>query len=125
MQRYERLLAIQTRLFGVDGGPTANAREDFAKALEGAEQWSEARLFREEVLGARRRNLGEDHRDTLIAEIWLARNLAHDAMYEEALFLAIHARDCWRRDDQVDDEDIDVAERLVTSIEKAGGLGRS
>lgn len=72
------------------GGPTANARELLAKRLEKADRWPEARVLREEVLAARRRNLGADDEGTLSAERWLARSLAHDRIDEEAVALADH-----------------------------------
>lgn len=115
----EREVRTQIRLFGVDGGPTANARKDLAERLEGADRWIEARVLREEVLAGRRRHLGADHRETLVAELWLARNLSRDCIYDQALALAVHARDGF-----VDQEDIEAAERAVSSIERSrGGAG--
>jgi hypothetical protein len=109
-QRVQTLI----RTHGVDGGPTATARADLAERLERADRWSEARVLREEVLIARRRNLGADNEQTLSAELWLARNLTRDGMYEQALALAQHARA-----QAVDDEHIESAERMVARIEKA------
>lgn len=113
----EQRLRILTRTYGVDGGPTAKGRADLAERLEHADRWTEARVLREEVLDARRRNLGADHQETLSAELWLARNLSRDGMHEQALALATHARD-----GAVDDEHRQGAERMVAYIEEAGGL---
>jgi Tetratricopeptide repeat len=75
LEKAEDLLALQIRVFGPDGGPTANAREDVAERLEKLGRFIEARPLREEVLAARRRHLGDEDPDTLSAEEWLGWNL--------------------------------------------------
>ena len=117
----EGRVQTQTRGFGVDGSPTANAREDLAAALEKGERWTEARVLREEVLAARRRNIGEDAVLTLAAEGRLALNLSHGEQWAEALPLAIHARDSYRK--LGDSERADQLEQVVISIRSDGALG--
>jgi hypothetical protein len=52
LRQREDLLATQIRVFGPDGGPTANARADVAEQLEAMGRFPEARLLRLEVLAA-------------------------------------------------------------------------
>jgi len=81
----ERNIQTHSRFAGSDGGPAVNAREDLARSLEHADRWTEARVLREEVLAARRRNLGEENVQTLTAEVRLAVNLSHDGLNADAL----------------------------------------
>jgi hypothetical protein len=117
----EQRVQLMIRTHGVDGGPTSFARADLAVRLENADKWSEARVLREEVLASRRRNLGADNQQTLWAELWLATNLARGGSYDDALPLAVHARDGFRQVDGVDQEAFQTAEEIVTWITSSTG----
>ena len=90
LNRLEALLARQIRIFGPDGGPAANARELVATQLEKMDRFTEARLLREEVVAAFRRNRGEEDEYTLLAEEWLGTNLAKSGKPREARLLYGH-----------------------------------
>jgi hypothetical protein len=47
-------------------------------------RFPEARLLRTEVLAAHRRHWGEEDPETLVAEEWLALNLANSGLTEDA-----------------------------------------
>lgn len=90
VKQLEDVLAAQIRLFGLDGGPTANARDDLAKQLEGMGRFTEARILREEVFAANQRHRGDEDSDTLTAEERLALNLANSGLTEDAKPLLAH-----------------------------------
>ena len=99
----EDVLARQIRLFGPDGGPTANARAEVAKRLEILERFVEARVLREEVVAAFRRHRGNDDLYTLVAEEWLAFDLVQCGMRDEASDLYSHVFQVRLRDLGPDD----------------------
>lgn len=97
LKLFEKNLARQIRLFGVDGGGAANARAGVAGQLEKMGRFDEARLLRQEVLAAFRRNRGDEDRYTLLQEEWLAVNLAKSGLHEEARVHLVHIRDGYIR----------------------------
>src|ERR1022692_5351164 len=74
LERAEKTLSTQIRMFGPDGGPTANARARVATVLERMDRFIEAGFLRDEVLAANRHHLGTEHVRTLMAEMGLAYN---------------------------------------------------
>jgi Tetratricopeptide repeat len=82
LKKAEDLLALQIRVFGLDGGPITNAREDVAERLENLGRFIEARPLPAEVLAARRRHLGDEDPETLSAEEWPGWNLAKEGLRE-------------------------------------------
>jgi hypothetical protein len=86
----DQRLSSAIRKFGTDGGASANARADVAKRLEELGRYAEARLLRQEVLGANQVRLGSEHPHTLIAQSWLILNLRESGMNAEARPLAMH-----------------------------------
>jgi hypothetical protein len=117
----EKLVAVQIRLFGEDGGPTSRARADLARALESAGRPIEARVLWEQVVLAHRRNRGPEDEQTLDAELWLVSSLARQGMYEDALPLAVHVRDGRRHIKGIKSNDIAKADQWVTTLTKALG----
>ena len=120
IEMIEESIQFCIRTTGVDGGPTANGRELLATCLEDADRWVEARVLREEVLSARRRNLGDEERFTLSAELYLAINLSHFGLNADALPLALHARDGFRLLDV--SEMADLAGEWVNFINSSAGM---
>jgi hypothetical protein len=110
----EETVQLFVRTHGVDGLATTRAREGLATALEGADRWVEARVVREEVLSARRRNKGDEDLGTLNAELHLGVILNHVGLIAEALPLAIHGRGGFERLGEA--AQADVAANSVSSI---------
>lgn len=90
-----------------------------AKALDSAGRQTEARVLREQVVAACRRNRGDEDEQTLDAELWLAVSLAREGMYKGALSLATHAADGRRR---IGSSEVANADGIVQAIVQAGGL---
>ena len=120
IEMVEAQIQFFIRTTGVDGGPTNNARALLASYLEDADRWLEARVLREEVLDARRRNLGTEESPTVTAELALAVNLSHAGLNVDALPLALHAREGFRNLE--DRENSDLANDWVAFIRTSGGL---
>ena len=93
LERRRRLLDRQIKVFGIDGGPTANSRADVAEQLEKMDRLPEARVLREEVVVAYRRNRGADDLFTVDSEEWLAANLMRSGMTADARPLLDHIVD--------------------------------
>jgi hypothetical protein len=89
----EDVLAMIIRLHGADSEQAAVGRSEVARRLESMARFAEARLLREEILDAHRRNLGDDHVETLDAEGILALNLVHAGLRPEAMPIFKHIRD--------------------------------
>lgn len=89
----EDVLAMLIRLHGPDSEQAVVGRGEVARRLESLNRFAEARLLREDLLVANRRNLGNDHISTLGAEANLAMNLIHEGSRREALPLLQHVRD--------------------------------
>jgi hypothetical protein len=89
----EDVLAMIIRLRGSDSEQAGVGRAEVAQRLESLSRFDEARLLREEILAADRRNLGDDHANTLSAEASLALNLVHAGLRPEAMPIFKHIRD--------------------------------
>lgn len=84
LKMYEGALAAAIAKFGPDSGPAARGRGEVALQLESMDRFNEARLLREEIFDAHRRNLGDDDEETLVAEAWLALNMMKFGLRVEA-----------------------------------------
>jgi hypothetical protein len=113
----DRLVGL-IRRFGADSLQAASARADIATKLEGLGRLEEGRLLREEVVAAHRRNMGEEHPQTLVAEAWLVQNLMSSELSEQARPIALHVYDTRRRIQGHDHEDTLRAKRF---LEEVGG----
>ena len=91
------LVDTQVRMFGVDGGPTANGRAEVARQLESMGRWVEARVFWEQVVAAYRRNRGADDLMTVQSEEFLALNLAKSGLHQDAINLMDHVVAVYRQ----------------------------
>jgi hypothetical protein len=120
LKRMESALAMQIRIFGPDGGPTARARAAVAEQLEGMGRLTEAQLLRQAVLNANRRHLGDEHPHTLIAEGWLAINLRDQGLGEAARPLFKHVYEVRRRTLGPGDQQTVQAERYLASVDDDG-----
>jgi eukaryotic-like serine/threonine-protein kinase len=120
LEAAEKGLALQIRLYGPDGGPTAASRGDVARQLERMGRLTEARLLREESLAAYQRRLGVEHRYTLDAELWLGMNLKAAGLPEEARSHFVHVCEVRRRILGPDDEQTHLAERFLASLGDMG-----
>jgi hypothetical protein len=121
LHRMEVLLARQIRLFGLDGGPTANARGAVAKQLERLGRLPEARLLREEILAAQRHHRGAEDPQTLNAELWLAINLRNQGLPEDARPFFVHVCEARRRVLGPDDEETVLADKYLASLDDRSG----
>lgn len=117
LKLHEDRLAKLIRRHGVDSGLAATARKDIATRLEHLGRVDEARLLREEVVAAFRRNRGNDDPYTLVEEEWLAHNLAMSGLAEQARVVALHIYEVRQRDLGPVHKDTIRAEALLSSIE--------
>jgi hypothetical protein len=122
LELLEESLGDQIRIFGPDGGPTADARARVAKQLEAMGQMAEARLLRVEVLTTYRKHMGEDHPTTLIMEAWLVNNLYLSGMTESARMGAKRLYEARLRVSGPDDENTLWVKRMLVAL---GSLGDS
>jgi hypothetical protein len=109
----EWAVGFNIRHFGEDSGQACRAREDLAKSLDAVGRHTEARVLREQVVSACRRNRGPEDEQTLDAELWLVVSLAREGLTGEALPLAVHVRD-GRRTNGTDDGKADEWVRALT-----------
>jgi hypothetical protein len=118
LKLHEDRLVTLIRRHGSDSGPATTARADIATRLEQLGRFDEARLLREEVVAAHRRNRGEDDLHTLIQEEWLVRDLWALGEREQARDLAVHIHQVRSRDQGVAHKDTLRAEALLRSIDE-------
>ena len=121
VQSSEWAVAFNIRHFGEDSGPACRAREDLAKGLDSVGRHTEARVLREQVVAACRRNRGPEDEQTLDAELWLVVSLAREGIYEEALPLAIHLRDGRRHIKGIKSSKIEEADKWVRALIEVRG----
>jgi tetratricopeptide (TPR) repeat protein len=120
LESAERSLQRAIRIYGPDGGPTAVCRGEVAKRLEALGRWDEARTRREEALDAYRRRLGDEHRYSLDAEMFLGDNLRNAGLTELARKYYLHVCEVRRRTLGPGDSQTQLAERCLDSL---GGNG--
>jgi hypothetical protein len=85
------------------------------------DRFEEARPLREQVADAYRRNLGDEHPDTLISEEWFAINLSRCGMLMESRALLSHVLEVRLRTlGDADDETIRVSRWLAFIDEQLG-----
>jgi hypothetical protein len=118
LRRLKRVLDLQIKVFGVDGGPTAKARFQVAMQLEKMGRLAEARVFLNEVVAAYSRNRGADDRYTLEYEEWLAANLMKSGLMDQARPLMMHVCDVRSRTLGPDDDGTKRARRRLAAIDR-------
>lgn len=118
LKLHEDRLVTLIRRHGSDSGPANTARADIATRLEQLGRLDEARLLRQEVVEAHRRNRGDDDFHTLIQEEWLVRDLRALGEREQARALAVHIHEVRNRDQGASHKDTLRAEALLRSIDE-------
>jgi hypothetical protein len=117
LEGLEKGLAKMVRVFGPDGGPTANARAAVATMLERMDRLDEAATLREEVLAANRYHLGAEHVRSLMAEMCLASNLIRQDRADEAKPLLRHVIEVRQRTLGPNADGTNEVEKWLANIE--------
>jgi len=121
LQMMLNLLDKEIRMFGVDGGPTANARLRIARQLESMGRRDEARVYLEQVVASYRRNRGDDDLMTAQKEEFLAVSLAEDGLTADAVGLLEHVESVYRSVLGNDNEETKRVRDRIELIAPSGG----